>query len=59
VIACLIMLPLNASFAQTNSSIYLKDGSNFDFEIATNFTNDSLSLLFKDQTKMRLSVLEI
>lgn len=58
-IACLLMLALNVSFAQTNSSIYLKDGSNFDFEIATNFTNDSLSLLFKDQTKMRLSVEEI
>ena len=59
VIACLLLLIVNASFAQTNSSIYLKDGSNFDFEMATNFAKDSLSIWFADKTTMRLSTDEI
>ncbi len=59
VISCLAIFYCNCLLAQSNASIYLKDGSNFDFEKATSFTKDSLSIWFADRTMMRLSTDEI
>jgi len=59
VIICLGFFNCIYLLAQSNASIYLKDGSNFDFEKATGFTTDSLSLWFADKTMMRLSTDEI
>jgi hypothetical protein len=59
VIICLAFFNCTYLLAQSNASIYLKDGSNFDFEKAAGFTKDSLSLWFADKTMMRLSTDEI
>ncbi len=59
VITCLAIFYCNCLLAQSNASIYLKDGSNFDFEKATGFTKDSMNLWFADKTMMKLSTAEI
>lgn len=59
VIICLTLLYCDCMLAQSNASIYLKDGSNFDFETAFNFSKDSLSLQFSNQTTLRISFEEI
>lgn len=59
VITCLIILAFNKVFGQTNSNLYLKDGTNFKIQKAFDLDYDSISFQLSNKSCIRIAFTDL